>query len=198
MKDKIKEITVFINIIIVVNLLSVAVSSLTNDMITLIFYNMIILSTIFGVYYYLRPLDIKKEILDGTDLLFVLFLMLVISFIFVVASYNTTIESIYPIEEISVLYVLLTFVFVVVEEFVFRGIIFGRLFDGSNLWSAAIISSFLFSIYHTIALFNIATGFFMFIFGIAFCLLYEDTDSIYSPIIVHFTYNMVILLVVIS
>lgn len=74
----------------------------------------------------------------------------------------------------------------VIEELVFRGVLFNRLKIRTGIVPAMIISSFLFAIGHDFG--GITSAF---LFGICMCILYLKTDNILIPMSVHFINNVV-------
>ena len=72
------------------------------------------------------------------------------------------------------------------EELVFRGILFNRLKIRIGFIPAMIVSSFLFGIGHDFG--GITSAF---LFGICMCILYMKTDNILVPMSVHFINNVV-------
>ncbi|MBQ9161598.1 MAG: CPBP family intramembrane metalloprotease [Methanobrevibacter sp.] len=74
----------------------------------------------------------------------------------------------------------------VVEELIFRGILFNRLKIRIGIIPAMILSSFLFGIGHDFG--GITSAF---LFGMCMCILYLKTDNILIPISVHFINNVV-------
>ena len=74
----------------------------------------------------------------------------------------------------------------IVEELVFRGLVFGRLNKVLGLWPSVLISAALFGIYHL----NLAQGAYAFIFGIALALVYNRFQNIVAPIVVHMAANL--------
>lgn len=74
----------------------------------------------------------------------------------------------------------------IIEELVFRGVLFNRLKIRVGIVPAMIISSFLFGIGHDFG--GITSAF---LFGICMCILYLKTDNILVPMSVHFTNNLV-------
>ena len=73
----------------------------------------------------------------------------------------------------------------IVEELVFRGVLFNRLKIRTGLIPAMIISSFLFAIGHDFG--GMVSAF---LFGICMCILYLKTDNILVPMSVHFINNI--------
>jgi hypothetical protein len=74
----------------------------------------------------------------------------------------------------------------IMEELVFRGILFNRMKIKVGILPAMIISSFIFAIGHEFGGMTSA-----FLFGICMCMLYLKTDNILIPMSVHFTNNVV-------
>lgn len=72
------------------------------------------------------------------------------------------------------------------EELVFRGVIFNRLKIRVGIVPAMLISSFIFGIGHDFG--GITSAF---LFGICMCILYLKTDNILVPMSVHFINNVV-------
>lgn len=73
----------------------------------------------------------------------------------------------------------------VIEELVFRGVLFNRLKIRIGIVPAMLISSFLFGIGHDFG--GITSAF---LFGICMCILYLKTDNILIPMSVHFINNV--------
>ena len=74
----------------------------------------------------------------------------------------------------------------IIEELIFRGVLFNRLKIRIGIIPAMIISSFLFGIGHDFG--GITSAF---LFGICMCILYLKTDNILVPMTVHFINNVV-------
>ncbi|MDO5860200.1 CPBP family intramembrane glutamic endopeptidase [Methanobrevibacter sp.] len=74
----------------------------------------------------------------------------------------------------------------VLEELIFRGVIFNRLKIRTGFIPAMLISSFLFAIGHDFG--GIISAF---LFGMCMCILYMKTDNILVPMSVHFINNAV-------
>lgn len=72
------------------------------------------------------------------------------------------------------------------EELIFRGVLFNRLKIRTGIIPAMIISSFIFGIGHEYG--GITSAF---LFGICMCILYVKTDNILVPMSVHFLNNVV-------
>lgn len=76
----------------------------------------------------------------------------------------------------------------VVEEFLFRGIIFDKLRSRWSIIVGLVVSSFIFGLLH----FNLLGAFLV---GIVLCILYLETKSLFVPIGIHFLNNFSALLV---
>ena len=74
----------------------------------------------------------------------------------------------------------------IIEELVFRGVLFNRLKIRTGIIPAMLISSFLFGIGHDFG--GITSAF---LFGMCMCILYLKTDNILVPMSVHFINNVV-------
>lgn len=74
----------------------------------------------------------------------------------------------------------------VLEELIFRGVLFNRLKIRVGIVPAMLISSFLFAIGHDFGGMTSA-----FLFGLCMCILYLKTDNILIPMSVHFINNVV-------
>lgn len=81
----------------------------------------------------------------------------------------------------------------IMEELVFRGVLFNRLKIRTGIFAAMIISSFIFAIGHEFGGMTSA-----FIFGVCMCILYMKTDNILIPMSVHFINNVVATLLEVS
>ena len=78
----------------------------------------------------------------------------------------------------------------VVEEVIFRGLIYTRLKSGMNIIAAAAISSLMFGVLHGEVIW-IITAFF---YGLAFVWIFEKTKSLLAPIVIHIANNALSLL----
>lgn len=74
------------------------------------------------------------------------------------------------------------------EEFIFRGLIFGGLRRSFGVWPAALASAALFAIVHPP--FSIIP---VFILGVCAALVYERSRSLLAPMLVHATYNGIVI-----
>lgn len=90
------------------------------------------------------------------------------------------------IEKEPYFYVFLAVVFLgpIVEELMFRGIIF-RLLEQHNVYIAFILSSFLFGLWHMEFIQSVYTIF----LGIATAIIYFRTQSMFYPILIHILNN---------
>jgi len=89
---------------------------------------------------------------------------------------------------VLVLIVVLTILAPLQEEFLFRGYIFRALRNRQRLWPAAVTSGVLFAATH-VGWLPLALMVPIVIFGIALCLLYHWTGSLYPGIAVHAIFN---------
>ena len=74
----------------------------------------------------------------------------------------------------------------VVEELVFRGIVFKAL-SKKDVRGAVIVSSLFFALLH----FSLGSVIYGFLFGVIFAWVYYVTDDIFYPIIMHMTFNTI-------
>ena len=74
----------------------------------------------------------------------------------------------------------------IVEEMLFRGLVYNRLKTYYEVSIAAYISALIFGIAH----FNLIQGLYAFVMGIIFNLVYEKCRSIYAPVIMHVVANL--------
>ncbi len=72
------------------------------------------------------------------------------------------------------------------EELIFRGLTFNRLKNYTNFWTATLVSSALFGLYHM----NLAQGVYAFLYGIVICLVYDIFRNLWAPILLHFAGNL--------
>ena len=77
-----------------------------------------------------------------------------------------------------------------IEELVFRGVLFNRLKIRTGIIASMIISSAIFAIGHDFG--GIISAF---LFGVCMCILYLKTDNILIPITVHFLNNFIALII---
>ena len=87
----------------------------------------------------------------------------------------------------AILYSFLLLEAPLLEEPLFRGIIFGGLSKILPVWAAMALSGFLFAFVHV----NAATMIPLWFLGIAFAWLYARTGTLLAPMAVHFTFNAV-------
>lgn len=76
----------------------------------------------------------------------------------------------------------------IVEELVFRGVLYTWLRKHGGMIAAALISSVLFGLVHA----NVAQGVAAFIMGVALALAYEHTRSLWVPIVMHVANNTLV------
>lgn len=144
----------------------------------------------------------RKEILYVfiTNLLFAFLFALVISSIEMVISLSdptwisTDIETVDVDSSIVILDAIGAIIFApIIEELVFRGVLFNRLKIRTGIIPAMIISSAIFGIGHEFG--GITSAF---LFGICMCILYTKTDNILIPMSVHFLNNVTATLLSVS
>lgn len=143
--------------------------------------------------------DIKKEILYVfiINLLFAFLMIMIISVLdYIIVLNDPTWISIWDVDNVDVesgiilLDAILSLFFApVLEELIFRGVIFNRLKIRIGIIPAMIISSFIFGIGHEFG--GITSAF---IFGICMCILYLKTDNILVPMSVHFLNNLSVII----
>ncbi len=73
------------------------------------------------------------------------------------------------------------------EELLFRGVLFGGLTKIMPVWGAMLLSGFLFAFIHV----NAVTFIPLWFLGVAFAWLYVRTGTLLAPMAVHFTFNAV-------
>lgn len=76
-----------------------------------------------------------------------------------------------------------------VEEFFFRGFVYGALRTSLPIWAAALITGTAFGSVHVLS--GIETVPILIVLGVIFCLLYERTGTLYAPIALHAVVNSV-------
>ena len=74
----------------------------------------------------------------------------------------------------------------VVEELVFRGLLFGTLRRGLNMWTSAVLSAAVFAVAHGYGAWGFAS---VFSSGVLWALAYERTGSLLPPILAHAATN---------
>ena len=87
----------------------------------------------------------------------------------------------------AILFVFILIEAPVLEELLFRGVLFGGLTKIMPLWPAIVLSGFIFAVIHV----NAATLIPLWFLGAAFAWLYVRTGTLLAPMAVHFTFNAV-------
>ena len=87
----------------------------------------------------------------------------------------------------AILYSFLLLEAPLLEEPLFRGVVFGGMTKIMPVWAAMLLSGFLFALIHV----NAATFIPLWFLGIAFAWLYVRTGTLLAPMAVHFTFNAV-------
>ena len=79
----------------------------------------------------------------------------------------------------------------ILEELVFRGIIYNNLKKSFSIKSSLLILSLMFAVYH----FNFVQGLYAFLFSTIITYYYEKTDNFLVPMFIHMVGNLAISLV---
>ena len=87
----------------------------------------------------------------------------------------------------AILFVFILIEAPVVEELLFRGVLFGGLTKIMPIWPAILLSGLIFAVIHI----NAATLIPLWFLGAAFAWLYVRTGTILAPMAVHFTFNAI-------
>lgn len=74
----------------------------------------------------------------------------------------------------------------IVEELIYRGVLYSRIKEVSSVWPAALLSAFIFGICHG----NLVQFAFAFGIGVVLCYVYEMYQKLYMPIWVHMIVNL--------
>ena len=82
----------------------------------------------------------------------------------------------------------------VVEEIIFRGVVYNRLKANNRLITSVIISALVFGVYHQ----NIVQGLYAFIVGCLIAVLYEWFGRFYIPVAVHIVSNVLVYLLTVT
>ncbi|WP_405295582.1 CPBP family intramembrane glutamic endopeptidase [Methanobrevibacter sp.] len=140
--------------------------------------------------------DTKKEILFvfATNLLFAFLITFLVSYLDILMGLGDPnwismwdVETVDLDSSVILLDAIGSIVFApLMEELIFRGVLFNRLKIRAGIIPAMIISSFIFAIGHDFG--GITSAF---LFGICMCILYLKTDNILVPMSVHFINNVV-------
>ena len=80
----------------------------------------------------------------------------------------------------------------IVEELLFRGIVFNRLRKFAPIWVAVIIQALLFGLMH----FNSVQSIYTIFVGIVFALIYLKIKSLWAPMLAHCVYNLIPVIIV--
>lgn len=73
-----------------------------------------------------------------------------------------------------------------VEEVLFRGMVFGKLRRAFSFWPAALISSAIFGLYHM----NLVQGIYAGVFGLILAYVFEKTETIWGCYLLHAFFNL--------
>lgn len=74
----------------------------------------------------------------------------------------------------------------VAEEFVYRGLIYMRMRQYTNVNTAIILSSLIFALMHG----NPVQGIYAFVLGVLFCYMYEKYGTLLAPVLLHVSANL--------
>lgn len=102
----------------------------------------------------------------------------------ILGNYEKTSRELFMSEPI-LLFVAVVILMPIVEEFVFRKIIYNRIKLYSDKVTAVYLSAIFFGFYHM----NLVQGIYAFLFGIIFAYLYEEYNDIRMPITLHIAAN---------
>ncbi|MFQ7310676.1 CPBP family intramembrane glutamic endopeptidase [Sellimonas sp.] len=101
-------------------------------------------------------------------------------------SYQTTSEALYS-APLATQLICLGIIVPILEECLYRGVIYRRVRDMSSWKKAAVISSLIFGFVHA----NLVQAIYGFVFGLALCWLYEKQTTLKVPVLLHCTVNIV-------
>lgn len=101
-------------------------------------------------------------------------------------SYLKVSESIFNSSDSYLQLIIIVILGPILEEMLFRGIIFGYLKKNFNIIAAVIVQALVFGVVHG----NIVQGVYAFISGILLAIVYLHYESIFACIIVHMTINL--------
>jgi hypothetical protein len=73
-----------------------------------------------------------------------------------------------------------------VEEIVFRGMIFGKMRRAFSFWPSALVSGILFGIFHL----NLVQGLYATVFGVVLAYIFEKTETLWGCYILHALFNL--------
>jgi membrane protease YdiL (CAAX protease family) len=101
-------------------------------------------------------------------------------------NYEALVESILGGNSIIVSFLSIGIIVPILEEFIFRGVIFRRIAEKTgNKWIAILVSALMFGIIHL----NLVQGTYAFLLGIVMCLIVIWTKSLWSSIAIHMAIN---------
>ena len=149
----------------------------------------VLVSFVFWIPYFYKLLK-NKDILINKKGITKIYIYLLVLFIFnllwnillifsgLLKSTNTTLGVSYLLST--------TLIGPILEEFVFRGIIYNKLKKAFTYRQSIILVSFLFCLYH----FNIIQSIYAFVFSILLTKIYEKYNNLLLPIIIHCLTNL--------
>ena len=135
-----------------------------------------------------KPLDFLAAALGGAGIAIVLNVIIGVSGL---ANYDTSFMEIS--EAISsppfpVILICAGVIAPIIEELIFRGLVFNRIKYRYNSIAAIIISAAAFGIYHG----NITQGIYATLLGICLAYVYNKTKNLFVPICIHISANMIV------
>lgn len=183
-------------LIISIKLVSQAFSPLSEISIFFLTLPLLFMLIVFYLYYYLNNSHdlIRFEELSKSDLIyFVSFLLIILIIIYPLENSNSiTYLQVYDL--VSLKGLLAITLIVIIEEIVFRGMIYENLKSISNKKYATVASSLLFALSHFYLLHSFSSTLLIFILGVIFCLSYEGTENLGTSISVHLFYNYMVII----
>ncbi len=180
--------------------------------------NMSLIITFFGalvstpILILIKYYDIKVQIIKGAHTTksvflpkYLLIVPFAVSFMYAANTFVGIIEKLFPSiahsfdeaaksiygANISIQIVTAVILGPIVEELIFRGLMYIRLKRMFGFWIASLVTGLIFGLYHG----NVSQGIYAFIFSYGAIYIYEKYKKIYAPIIMHMVANGVSVLV---
>ncbi len=97
------------------------------------------------------------------------------------------VQETYSMSSVWIQFIVLGILSPIVEELLFRGLVYNRL----KIYYEASISAYISAIIFGVAHFNLVQGLYAFVMGIIFAFVYEKYKSVFAPMIVHLAANIV-------
>lgn len=163
----------------------------------------VIIFIVFGLFFYntIRKMNIAKNNIKPLNLLNIFILGMFISIFFNTFIYMLNgiihITDAYKINNIPLIVTIISSGILgpILEELLFRGIVYNKLLSFNNHKKACIITSIMFSIMHFP---NIITMIYTFILSFIMIYLYDKYKTLHAPIIFHIAINTTILVLIYS